>query len=535
MEASFSHTDCYWQYIQNSYLDFNTDTLSRIALILENTSWDTPESPLDWNNLAVIALIEAEHCADNLSMRSIYFEMAFEALNNGVNPDSHPLCAAHLALVHSMVGEPEEAVQLAFSTFINTLQFAHSTTKNILPGLIYLSPTQRSHVGKQHEHLETLLQAEDGYHQSLLLLSEVLCGSQLVFYNAMGLRLLHLAAQLLPHSVAIELRLGLSSLMNNQWEGLLYLHRARQLAPDYAPVLQALHLAYRDLKQIEVANFWLEVARNFHQQNANSLDWRWAELAGDSLSTYVPFEDSLIMAVEPSFRSIVTSVLIAEGKWFEKEMEFWRSWIKRGMTVIDVGANVGVYTFNAALQVGSEGRVLAVEPFSGCVRCLQETCRINQLSWVTICAGAASDRNGTLRILLHSASELNEVVSDDVIANALTGSFEEVPCFTLDSLIERENLKKVDFLKIDAEGHELAVLEGSNQILTQFFPVILYENIGGSRGSNSQVAEHLKNKGYKLFRYQPYKQELIPVNPENFHEQLNLIAVPPHKSSTFNI
>jgi ribosomal protein L11 methylase PrmA len=62
-------------------------------------------------------------------------------------------------------------------------------------------------------------------------------------------------------------------------------------------------------------------------------------------------------------RSIVTSVLIAEGDWFEKEMEFWRNWVKPGMTVIDVGANVGVYTFSAAVKVGSEGCVLAVDLF----------------------------------------------------------------------------------------------------------------------------------------------------------------------------
>ena len=532
MKSSCSHADCYLQYIQNYCPDINPDTLSCIVLILENTSWDNPESPLDYNNIAVVTLIEAEKCDDDSVMRSIYLEMAFEALSGETNLNTHPLCAAHLALVHSMIGETEEATQIAFSTFINTLQPVHSNNENIPLGLIYLSPNQKPFASNKSDYLKQLLQAENGHHQSFLLLSEVLCWSHLVFYNTMGIRLLHLAAQLLPHSVSIGLRLGISSLMSGQWEGLLYLHRVRQLAPNCALALQALYLAYRDLNQIEIADFWFEVARDFYQQNSNSLDWRWAELAKDSPLTYIPYEDTLIMAVEPSFRSIVTSVLIAEGNWFEKEMELWRSWIKPGMTVIDVGANVGVYTFSAARQVGSAGRVLAVEPFSGCVRCLQETCKINQLSWVTICAGAASDRSGIARLSLNTASELNEIVNPDTTEMMEPATFEEVTCFTLDSLVEKHNISEIDFVKIDAEGHELQVLLGSERILNQFLPNILYENIAGSQGSNLPVANFLIAKGYKLFKYKPYIQELIPIaSIEELHGNLNIIALPDKTNS----
>ncbi|MCX7596056.1 MAG: FkbM family methyltransferase, partial [Fischerella sp.] len=90
-------------------------------------------------------------------------------------------------------------------------------------------------------------------------------------------------------------------------------------------------------------------------------------------------------------------------------------------------------------------------------------------------------------------------------------SFEEVPCFSLDSLIERENLTQVDFIKIDAEGHEMSVLAGSNRLLSQFSPVIIYENIAGNRGSNLPVADYLRARGYHLFRYQPYIKELISI------------------------
>ncbi|MCC5642857.1 FkbM family methyltransferase [Nostoc sp. CHAB 5824] len=524
--------DIYLQYIQKLLPGINADTLSKIAGILVQTSWDNPNSSDDWNNLAVVALGEAEQCIDNLVLRSVYLEMAFEALNNGLNIDRHPLCAAHLALVHSMVGEKQKAIEIALNTFINTLQPAYTNSEDYSHCLIYIYSNNKNFLDNDRKCFEQILLADNNYEKAVLLLIEIICHSQLVFYTDVSRRFLHLASQLFPNSVNVRLKLGISSLMTGELEGILYLHQARKLAPNYAPILQALHLAYRDLNQIEVSDYWQEVSRKFYQPNSPCPEWRWTQLGGDSLFTYVPFEGDLIMAVEPSLRSIATSVLIAEQDWFEKEMEFWRNSIKPGMTVIDVGANVGVYTFSAALKVGSEGRVLAVEPFSGCIRCLQETCRINQLSWVNVCAGAASDRNGTVKLLLHSANELNQVISSDAAENMSSESFEEATCFTLDSLIEQENIESVDFLKIDAEGHEMAVLAGSQKLLTQFAPIILYENIAGSQGSNNEVAQYLINKGYELFHYQPYTQKLISVDSvKDFQEQLNFIAFPSHKAT----
>ncbi|WP_414572783.1 FkbM family methyltransferase [Nostoc sp. CCY 9925] len=527
--------DVYLEYIQKLLPGISTDALSTISVILSHTSWENPNSSDDWNNLAVVALSEAEQCIDNLVLRSVYLEMAFEALNNGLNIDKHPLCAAHLALVYSMIGEKQKAIEIALNSFINMLHPAYTVHDDYSHCLIYIFGRNKNFSDNDRKCLEQILLTENNYEKAVFLLIEIICRSQLVFYTAVSRRFLHLASQLLPNSVDVGLKLGISSLMAGELEGILYLHKARKLAPNSAPILQSLYLAYRDLNQIEVSDYWQEVSRKFYQPNSSSPEWHWTQLAGNSLFTYVPFEGNLIMAVEPSLRSIVTSVLIAEQDWFEKEMEFWRNSIKPGMTVIDVGANVGVYTFSAALKVGSKGRVLAVEPFSGCVRCLQETCRINQLSWVNVCAGAASDRNGTVKLLLHSANELNQVISSDAAENISSDSFEEATCFTLDSLIDQENIERVDFLKIDAEGHEMAVLAGSQKLLTEFSPIILYENIAGSQGSNIEVAQYLTNKGYQLFYYQPYTQKLIAVDSvKDFEEQLNIIAFPPQKATEIN-
>ncbi|NJR66352.1 MAG: hypothetical protein HC772_15175, partial [Leptolyngbyaceae cyanobacterium CRU_2_3] len=60
-------------------------------------------------------------------------------------------------------------------------------------------------------------------------------------------------------------------------------------------------------------------------------------------------------------------------------------------------------------------------------------------------------------------------------------------------------------------------------------PAILYENIAGASGSNTPVAELLQAKGYQLFRYQPFLQNLIPIaSIEQLRGNLNIIALPPN-------
>lgn len=517
--TSSSYASTYWHYLKAVCPDLEPDVLSQVALMLERTNWETPDSAIDWNNCAVLALVEAEQCQEE-ELRFACLRLASEALNNGIE---HPLCAAHLALISCMIGDKESSSQAAFSQLIDTLRPAHSSNQTLLTGLIYLPSASTHQLKYQYALFSQTLGAKDGYRQALLLLTEVACRSNLVFYNSEGLRLLEVQSRLSPDLPITCLKLGIAKLMKGQAEGLLYLHQAQHLVSNSSPVLQSLYLAYKTLGNDESARLWLDTARSVHPETKEA-SWQWTQLEPDSLFTYTPFDDEILLAVEPSFRSIVTGVLLAEGDWFEQEIEFWRNQIQPGMTVIDVGANVGVYTFSAAHRVGSQGRVLAIEPFSGCIRCLRETCRVNQFSWVTVCPGAASDRIGKGSLSLQAASEFNQILSDDSQSSEST---EQIDCFTLDSLVESEQIDRVDFLKIDAEGHELQVLQGSDRILKDFRPVVLYENIAGRAGSNLPVANLLQAYGYQLFRYQPYVQQLLPIDSiETLQRALNVIAIP---------
>lgn len=526
-----SYASLYWQYLQTICPSIAPASLPAIYATLEATNWEEPQSPLEWNNYGVIALLEAEQTNDT-DLRRLYVETAIAAFDSGAS--AHPLCAAHLALTYSLIGETDRAIEIAAMAFIRVLHPLYAKATTVPVGLIYLPTPPQKTAADRPSALASIVQCDNGLQQALFLLSAIL-GQQLfpVFYSQGGLRLLNLATKVLSPSATNDVTLGIANLMNGLWEGLFDLHHAEQLAPNAANVLQALYLAYCDLNDTAAAQYWLDTARARRpslSSNPMSQDhaWQWTDVDCDQALTYLPFND-LLLTVRPSLLSITTGVLLAKGDWFEAEMEFWRNQIQPGMTVIDVGANVGVYTFSAAQKVGSSGHVLAIEPFSGCVRCLEETCRVNQFSWVKVIAGAASDSNHTARLALDPANELNRLIAPETESEAEqleVEKTESVPCFTLDYLAEQAALNHVDFLKIDAEGHELQVLMGSERILTEFMPMVLYENIGFSETANLDAARFLQAKGYQLFRYIPYVQTLSHLDSISAsQESLNIIAI----------
>jgi Methyltransferase FkbM domain len=104
-----------------------------------------------------------------------------------------------------------------------------------------------------------------------------------------------------------------------------------------------------------------------------------------------------------------------------------------------------------------------------------------------------------------------------------------VPCLPLDTICTRENIQRVDLIKIDAEGHELSVLQGALNVLATSRPVILYENLAGTSGANLPVYNFLKAQGYQLYRYRQFGNQLLKIASENeLPSLLNIIAI--HKS-----
>lgn len=140
-----------------------------------------------------------------------------------------------------------------------------------------------------------------------------------------------------------------------------------------------------------------------------------------------------------------------------------------GMTVVDIGANVGYFTMLAWAAVGDGGRVVAVEPRSDNCRLLLLSAGLNSAFSIELLPVAA-DRNRGLAHLGVAIGTNGGFVGDDPSA-LLDGRAVVVPTFPLDDLVDGP----VDLIKVDVEGAEGRVMDGAASLLATYRPVVVTE------------------------------------------------------------
>ena len=147
--------------------------------------------------------------------------------------------------------------------------------------------------------------------------------------------------------------------------------------------------------------------------------------------------------------------------------------LKPGDWTIDVGANVGVLTAELCHLVGGAGLVWAIEPYPPNIRKLEDMRRSNGLGQLEVIPGALSNGPGIAR--LHLPLDGNSGHPSLAKTSDLAGEI-EVPTWSLDDLVaERKPGRKLTFIKIDVEGHEIAVLDGAARTIGKMRPLILCE------------------------------------------------------------
>jgi FkbM family methyltransferase len=167
---------------------------------------------------------------------------------------------------------------------------------------------------------------------------------------------------------------------------------------------------------------------------------------------YLPTEDAGI-----------TPHLILEGFWEAWAANCFLRALRPGMTVVDVGANVGYYTLLASRAVGPTGRVYAFEPEPRNFGLLRRTILANGLHWVTASNKALWDKTGTS--LLFTSTQQGYCGGHTMIEYPETSSRPriEIETITLDEFLADH--PRVDVMKIDAEGAEPRILDGMRGVV----------------------------------------------------------------------
>jgi FkbM family methyltransferase len=138
--------------------------------------------------------------------------------------------------------------------------------------------------------------------------------------------------------------------------------------------------------------------------------------------------------------------------------------LRQGDVFVDIGANVGVMAFSAATCVGSTGRVIAFEPnHSNCQMFLRGVTANGFESFVSLYPFALSDRSSVFALVGSSNAHLTEAGRSNRLVQSLPG----------DEVLSSQS--KIDFIKIDIEGHEPFALAGLACVLAKHLPMVLCE------------------------------------------------------------
>ena len=151
------------------------------------------------------------------------------------------------------------------------------------------------------------------------------------------------------------------------------------------------------------------------------------------------------------------------GLFEPQETALVRSYLAPGMTVVDVGANIGYYVLLAASRVGSAGHVLAFEPSPWACDRLRRTVADNDLSDVVVVEQqAVGDRTCTASLFM-PGSPGNHTPS--MLGGGSDATRVAVPVVALDESFQNHRIGRVDLLKVDVEGFEPNVLAGAKNSL----------------------------------------------------------------------
>jgi FkbM family methyltransferase len=225
-------------------------------------------------------------------------------------------------------------------------------------------------------------------------------------------------------------------------------------------------------------------------------------------------------------QSIVMAWDIRTGALSEPEVDVIPVAVRKGDTVLDIGANYGLYSYYLSRAVGSIGRVYAFEPVPFTHSTLRVVRRLLGLKNVQVIPKGCSDRNDTIAFVLPKqdvgpiSAGLAHVATRNEDTNGgearVTGAAEHIWCdvVALDEFLPP--IQELSFIKCDIEGAELFAFRGGERTIAQHHPTVLCEiNRRFLQGFNIRVEEltsFFLSHGYTLFKYDAGARQLVRID-----------------------
>jgi FkbM family methyltransferase len=173
-------------------------------------------------------------------------------------------------------------------------------------------------------------------------------------------------------------------------------------------------------------------------------------------------------------------------------ISFVRSANLRGKTLLDVGANRGIYSIYLSRAAGPKGRVIAFEPQPELKLHLESIRNSFRLSNLEIQNLGLSSQPGEL---LMRRPKSGAGAASFHIDPAAEWEELKVPVIRLDDFIEKAGVGTVHLMKCDVESHELDVFKGGESMLRRDLPALIFE-CNDQIASRGEMFNFLFDLGY---------------------------------------
>lgn len=169
--------------------------------------------------------------------------------------------------------------------------------------------------------------------------------------------------------------------------------------------------------------------------------------------------------------------------------------IKKGDIVVDIGANVGVFSLLAASRGASH--IYSYEPDIESFKMIKKNAEINKFKKISAKNSAVTDKKGSVKLYLKYEDGGNTVTPNNQERESLP--FQTITSLKLEDIFKNQKIEKIDFLKIDCEGSEgLIVKSTSKNVWEKIGKIAMEYHDNASILSHSEISKILKKTGFDV-------------------------------------
>jgi FkbM family methyltransferase len=173
------------------------------------------------------------------------------------------------------------------------------------------------------------------------------------------------------------------------------------------------------------------------------------------------------------------------------------------MVVIDVGVNVGTTILKFA-KYSQGGKVFGFEPDIEMFARAKKNIALNNYKNISLIDKGLGSK--ATRVKLYKVHENNPGMNRVLDSSNLNDDYDftEIEVIRLDDFVQDNNIEKIDLIKIDVEGYEFNVIQGSIDIIRNMRPIFFIElldaNLKEHNNSAEQLVRFFEDYNYQVFR-----------------------------------